>query len=955
MASPPPLRVFLKDRMTSDSDWNLTGMGKDAGKYKVNDEEYDHFLDLVNTHIFGSKASSCSVLEKHRDVGPLLVDLDFKYSGGGPLVRRFSIDDIKNFVIQYLTALIYFTEIESLAQMETLRFYVMMKPAAESDGKIHKDGVHIQCPDLVTLPKLQFGIRGFLLQRGTVETVFGATGLTNTAEDCYDVSVIHRNNWFVYGACKPNKAQYRVVQVFTASMADIVEGLNSNVPQDFDELAEVVADFLESQPCSETNRSLIKTLSIRLNCNEANAPPVRAAHASLWDELMSCWGSGKAKCESRLPTIPVSTRAASEEEMIVATENEERRNVNAENSAEDVALAYRIARQCLNPEKRAKRYEDWVNLAICMRNIADTEESFRVWMEISRRVPGYESKMSDNEYKQKWNQLRTDTSRRLKMGSLRYWAKDDSPKTYMDICAETNADWILNFAKDTHVNVASFVCRLFEDEFRCSVGAKRGHEWFQYRDHFWKHLRTNNELRARLSNEVRNNYIRANSKLGYRLAEAVEAEKDVLEKKRKNLFTIERQLEMASFKDNIMKECQEKFYDEEFITHLNCNPYLIGVSNGVLDLQNFEAEDGRPHVVFRPGRPDDYVSFQMGHSEPDMEAIPYIPYDPNSQEQRDLMEFFRKIYPDEVVREYNLTLLSSCLEGQNKEQRFYVNQGRGSNGKSMIQALMRYTFGDYQTSLQTTTLTRKRPESGAANPDMIVTKCKRYIYMGEPDQGERINTARMKQLSGEDIVEARGLFSEQEKFKMMGKIFLACNDLPPVSSMDNGTWRRIRVIPHISTFVDPGKPTDPENNIYEKDLHLDHKLRKWRTSFLSLLVHYYETRYLVRGLQEPECVLAASNKYKLENDAFHAFLDECYVLEAGAGPVRFGEIMESYREWKKTAMTKADMKKSELVQRLKDVCDRRSTDTTFWGIRAREGGELAQEESDAESFLSNMP
>lgn len=953
MTAIPPLRNFLKDRMTSDSDWNLTGMGKDMGKYRVEDDEYEFFLDTVHDHIFGPKQNACSLLEKHREFGPLLIDLDFKYPSGGPLVRRYSSSHIQSFLLQYVSALVYFSEVEAMT--EPLRFYVMTKPSAEADGNNQKDGIHIQCPDMITHPKFQFAIRGFLLQKGIIPSVFESTGLTNTAEDCYDVSVIHRNNWFLYGACKPNKPQYRVVNVYTLSPADIME----TVPTDFGELMEQIADRLEVSDATVVNpREMVKILSIRRGSQYSNSPPIRSSRAREWEDLMMMWGSGKAKMDIKQFQSPIlEAMSADASALTVAdiSEQEEFRRVTSEYSTEDIALAYRIARQCLNPEKRSKRYEDWVNLAICLRNIADTDESFRVWMELSRRVPGYEYKMNDVEYKQKWTQLRSDTSsKRLTMGSLIYWAQDDSPKTLHEIRSETNIDWIMNFAKDTHVNVASFVCRLYGHEFRCSIGSKRSHEWFQYAGHSWKHLRTANELRARLSADVRNNYIKANSKLGFRLAEAADAEKEVLEKKRKNLLGIERQLEMASFKDNVLKECAEKFYDEEFLSKLNCNPSLVGVLNGVLDLQNFESEKGdRPRVLFRPGRPDDFVSFIMGRSEPDLDPISYIPYDPESQDQKELQEFFLKIYPDAQVRHYVLTLLSSCLEGKNREQRFYVNQGRGSNGKSKIQDLMRYTFGDYQTSLQTTVLTRKRADAGAANPDMIVTKCKRFIYMGEPDNGEKINTALMKQLSGEDMLQARGLFAEQEKFPIMGKIFLACNDLPPVSSMDNGTWRRIRVIPHISTFVDPDKPIDPSQNIYHKDLHLDHKLRKWRTAFLSLMVHYYDTEYLVHGLKEPECVLAASNKYKEENDVFHSFLQENYVLEAGAGPVRIGEIMETYKDWKKTQGWRSELKKSEIITRMRDACDKKSSEREFWGIRPleeEEGGIVGKED-----LLDNMP
>jgi P4 family phage/plasmid primase-like protien len=946
------LRTFLDAHRTSEPDWNLTGMGSDVGKYHVSDEEYDAFLEAVHSHIFGAKPMASSLLERHKEVGPLLVDLDFRYAGGSaPLLRRFKKSHIKTFVAEYVAAMVYFTALES--KDSDIRFYVMVKPAPETEKGNHKDGIHIQCPDLVTNPKFQYAIRGFLLSRGAIGNAFASTELTNPPEDVFDVAVIHRNNWFLYGACKPDKQQYRVKHVFRISPSDIAEALDGGTPGDLEELVEVIADMLvEDSVDSLDSWDLMKTLSIRRGITGSTAPAIRSVRQQEWDTLLGAWGSGKAKLETRPTTPPDEDRVAP----TPIPESEEQRRVTSSHTAEEISTAFRIARQCLNPEKRAKRYDDWVNLAICLRNISNSEESQRVWMEISRRVAGYESSMSDAEYKRKWDQLRVDDSKRLRYGTLIYWAKEDSPETFRAIQSETNRDWIMNYAKDTHVNVASFVVRMYGSEFRCSVGSKRNsYEWFQFADdhHSWRHLRTPTLLRARLSEDVRNQYILADMEYGRRITLAGDAEKEILQKKREKIMQIEKQLEMASFKDNVLKECGEKFYDEDFMSKLNCDPYLVGLRNGVLELQHFDSASltDRPRVHFRPGRPDDNISFVMGRSDPDLDAIDYIPYDPESPEQKDLMSFFEKIYPDPVLRRYVLTLLSSCLEGQNREQRFYVNQGRGSNGKSMIQTLMRYTFGDYQTSLQTTALTRKRPESGAANPDMIVTKCKRYIYMGEPDQNEKLNTARMKQLSGEDIVEARGLFSDQEKFKMMGKIFLACNDLPPVSSMDDGTWRRLRVIPHIATFVDPHKPANPAENIFHKDLHLEHKLRKWRTAFLSLLVHYYDTEYLVNGIREPESVMVASNKYKEENDVFHTFLQENFVLEAGAGPIRKGEIMDTYKEWNKTQFGRAQLKQKEILDRMRNVCDRKSTDKEFWGIRKLE----VEEESETGSYLENMP
>jgi putative DNA primase/helicase len=208
--------------------------------------------------------------------------------------------------------------------------------------------------------------------------------------------------------------------------------------------------------------------------------------------------------------------------------------------------------------------------------------------------------------------------------------------------------------------------------------------------------------------------------------------------------------------------------------------------------------------------------------------------------------------------------------------------------------------------------------------------------MGEPDDNEKINTSIMKQYSGGDAVQARGLFSDQEKFSIMGKIFMSCNDLPPVSKMDNGTWRRIRVIPHVALFKDPSDPMiDPSKHIYEKDEFLEDKLKlhTWRTGFLSLLVHYYDTEYLAHGLREPDCVTAASNKYKEINDMFMSFFTDTYVREPGAGPVNAKDVKTSFRDWKRAFGKVCDLKDHQVLERLKLECGGGSTEKEFWGIR----------------------
>jgi P4 family phage/plasmid primase-like protien len=257
----------------------------------------------------------------------------------------------------------------------------------------------------------------------------------------------------------------------------------------------------------------------------------------------------------------------------------------------------------------------------------------------------------------------------------------------------------------------------------------------------------------------------------------------------------------------------------------------------------------------------------------------------------------------------------------NREQCYYTWEGVGGNGKSKIVELMRLTFGDYQTSLQATTLTRKRPDSGAANPDIIAIKNKRFIYLQEPDDKEPLNTSRMKQFSGEDMVEARGLFKDQEKFKVSGKLNMMCNSKPIIRTMDRGTWRRIRVIPFVSKFV---AEDDPEyiakkKNVFLRDNDLDKKLVEWREPFLSLLVHIYETQYLVNGLEPtPAIVKKASEEYKESNDSYAKFESERVRKEEGS-KITFRDIRASYKKWVELSGGSARrLNDQELLKRVND-------------------------------------
>ena len=426
---------------------------------------------------------------------------------------------------------------------------------------------------------------------------------------------------------------------------------------------------------------------------------------------------------------------------------------------------------------------------------------------------------------------------------------------------------------------------------------------------------------------------------------------DVKDKKFSELTELENKLYNSGFKDSVMKECIGLFYEEDFEKKLNANPFRIGCANGVIHLDAIKPDPANPGKMkpmnkdegdslnfFQKGTPEDYVTFQAGRNLPEHDAIPYLEYNPEDPLQHEIDDFFQKLFTRPELRNWVLRLLASCLEGKNREQCYYTFQGVGGNGKSKLVDLMIMTLGDYQSSLQSTALTRKRPESGAANPDIMSIKNKRFIYMQEPDDREPLNTSRMKQFSGEDAVEARGLYADQERFKISGKLFMMCNNLPAINSMDRGTWRRVRLIPFESKFVNPDDKEIGKPNVFLKDMNLNAKLKRWRVPFFSRLIHIYLTEYAINdnGTLEPapEIVTSESDKYRDSFDSFAKFRNSRIRINRDSDEqTSITDIWRSYRYWQE-AVGGAGKKltQAELILRLQSEFGQARQNKFYTGV-----------------------
>lgn len=230
---------------------------------------------------------------------------------------------------------------------------------------------------------------------------------------------------------------------------------------------------------------------------------------------------------------------------------------------------------------------------------------------------------------------------------------------------------------------------------------------------------------------------------------------------------------------------------------------------------------------------------------------------------------------------------------------FIVTHNCGQNGKGSLIDLIDNTFNGtdegYFATLPPTVLTQKRGSSSAATPELATKFGKRVIVLQEPEGDDKINVGFMKNITGQDKIEARPLYGEPFQYTPLFKLLLACNHLPSIPSDDGGTWRRIRVIDFMIKFT--SNPQGP--NEKKSDSKLRDKMKEWGQAFMWLLINVYYPMYVENdGLDklEPERVKIATNKYKEDSNAIMEFFNDSLEKDPDSEIV-LGEIYESFKVW----------------------------------------------------------
>jgi putative DNA primase/helicase len=246
---------------------------------------------------------------------------------------------------------------------------------------------------------------------------------------------------------------------------------------------------------------------------------------------------------------------------------------------------------------------------------------------------------------------------------------------------------------------------------------------------------------------------------------------------------------------------------------------------------------------------------------------------------------------DPELTTYIQRLLGVSLVGTVIEQLLPFLYGSGANGKSVILESTQNVIGlaptGYAASIPAEMLIARGRDDHPATIAQLSGV--RIAISSELEEGVRFAEARIKMLTGGDLINARFMARNPFTFKPTHSMWLHANHLPEVRAGGPAFWRRIKQIPFLHTI--------PEER---QDKTLAERMVKNEGPGILAWMIQGSADYFAHGLPASAAVAAATAAYQHDTDTIAQFVEDRATIGSPAAQhlhIRTSELRNAYEAW----------------------------------------------------------
>lgn len=240
---------------------------------------------------------------------------------------------------------------------------------------------------------------------------------------------------------------------------------------------------------------------------------------------------------------------------------------------------------------------------------------------------------------------------------------------------------------------------------------------------------------------------------------------------------------------------------------------------------------------------------------------------------------------DRELMEYVQETVGLAAIGKVYEEALIIAYGEGRNGKSTFWNAISRVMGTYAGTISADALTVGCRRN--VKPEIAELKGKRLIIAAELEEGVRLSTSILKQLCSTDQVRGEKKFKDPFDFTPSHTVVLYTNHLPKVGASDDGTWRRLIVIPFHAKIEGSSDVKNYADYLYE---HAAPSIMAWIIEGARKVIAANHK------LKKPVVVEKAIEQYRGMNDWMGIFLEECCDVGDGLEQ-KAGEFYQEYRNF----------------------------------------------------------
>jgi putative DNA primase/helicase len=303
------------------------------------------------------------------------------------------------------------------------------------------------------------------------------------------------------------------------------------------------------------------------------------------------------------------------------------------------------------------------------------------------------------------------------------------------------------------------------------------------------------------------------------------------------------------------------------LNELDRDPWLLGVRNGVVDLQTgCLLSDDPARLITRRCN---------ANQDPAASCTKWL-------------SFLDQVFEGDLATiETVQRALGYTLTGTASEEKMFICFGHGSNGKSVFNNVVAAIIDGYgRVAPPSLLILRRNGDTGPRN-DLAALAGARYVSINELQSGDKLDEQLVKLLAGREMISARFLHREFFEFLPTFSPWLRTNHKPIITGDDDGIWRRLVLIPFRQQFT--GSAKDP---------NLEQKLLAERDGILAWMVEG-AVKWQSDGLKLSPRILQESASYRRDSDLLGQFIEEVCFLDPYERVLQ-GDLYRQYRTWTQT-------------------------------------------------------